>query len=106
MNVQAREAPAASRRANLQKAQQSRVERAVIKSMITAGELTVPDAIREPCMASMSVFDLLRCQHYWGPTHVKRVLSQLQISPLRTVRELTERQRELLAAACVERGRP
>ena len=88
-----------ARRASLQKAQQSRTERCAIKAAITAGSVTLGEAMLEPCMASMSVYALLAQQHYWGPQRVKRVLSQLQISPLRNVRELTDRQRELLVVS-------
>jgi hypothetical protein len=94
---------------NLAEANAVRVARSAIKRRIYTGELSVIDAMAEPCVASMLLSQLLDAQYRWGPVRARELLLQLGyrgviISPYRRVCELTERQRAALAvelpAAC------
>jgi hypothetical protein len=92
---------------HLRLAQVVRLEVAAVRREIREGALSVADALRDPRAASLTVFDLLRAQRQWGRTRVVRFLhfvgSRMRppssISEQRRVRDLTERQRDAIAAA-------
>lgn len=80
----------------LRKGDQIRLARAATKSQITAGELSLLEAIDRPEIQSMCIVDLLRTQHGWGRRRAEKALSMLGASTTRRVDELTPRQRTVL----------
>jgi hypothetical protein len=83
----------------LELANRTRRERAEVKRLIRCGELTVTDVLADPPSSCrrMSILELLRAQHLWGPKRCRRLLREVQISEIRRVEDLTERQRNLTA---------
>ena len=85
----------------LERANNLRVARSQVKRRIAGGELTAGEVVlaspRET--ATMTLFDLLRCQRQWGERRVHRVLMRLAISETKTIGSLTHRQRHAVAAA-------
>lgn len=71
-----------------------------IKRDVKAGRLAITDALADPDAATLTVFDLLKAQRRWGPIRTVKFLAQIPISEKRLVRDLTERQKTLLAEAC------
>ncbi len=83
----------------LGRANEVRLARAELKRRIADGEvsaaqviLACPNAAR-----SWSVGDLLMSQRRWGTTKCRKFLERNQISELKRVGQLTDRQRRLLA---------
>jgi hypothetical protein len=91
----------AQRDLNLQRANEIRLARAALKHRIARGEITVASVILKCPEAARTwpVADLLRAQRYaaWGRARALKVLPRARISELRTVGQLTQRQRVLLA---------
>ena len=75
-------------------------DRVGVKRRLRAGEVTLAEALEHECCQTMTVFQLLCAQYGWGRERTVRVLSRLQISELRHVGLLTDRQRALLVEAC------
>lgn len=79
-----------------------RLERAQQRRLLRTGEITLAEALEHPAMQSMTVFNLLICQHRWGRDRAQRLLRSFDrypVSESKRVRELTDRQRaELLWA--------
>jgi hypothetical protein len=92
--------PDAARFRALARANQVRMARAELKRQIAEGEVEAADVILDPPSAarSWSVGELLVSQRGWGATRSRRFLARSQISERRSVGELTERQRHLLAS--------
>ncbi len=90
----------------LESANQIRLARTAVKQAILAGQTTIAEALDDPCVQSMTVFQLLRSQKRWGTSYAAKgtkalnLLSQLQIGTERRVADLTERQRKILGEAC------
>jgi len=83
----------------LERANEVRLARAGLKRRIADGEVTAATVIRE-CpweAASWSIAELLMSQRRWGSTRCRRFLRRNEISELKPVGKLTERQRRLLA---------
>lgn len=91
--------PDAHRFRALARANAIRTARAELKRQIAEGEVEAADVILDPPVAarSWSLGELLVSQRGWGATRCRRFLSRTQISERRTVGELTDRQRRLLA---------
>jgi hypothetical protein len=70
-----------------------------VRQEVTAGLITVAEALEDPRAGSMPIGRLLCAQRAWGPTKAHRLLNGLSIWPTRKVRELTERQKRLIAEA-------
>jgi hypothetical protein len=87
--------PDAHRFRALARANEIRMARAELKRQIAAAEVILdpPSSARR-----WSVGELLVSQRGWGATRCRRFLARSQISERRTIGELTERQRHLLAA--------
>ncbi len=83
----------------LERANEVRLARAELKRRIADGQITAAAVIRE-CpweSASWSIAELLMSQRRWGSTRCGRFLRRNEISELKPVGKLTERQRRLLA---------
>jgi hypothetical protein len=83
----------------LELANRTRRDRAEVKRRIKRGELTVAEVLADPpaCCGRMSIAELLGAQVLWGPKRCRRLLRDAQVSEIRRVGDLTERQRNLIA---------
>lgn len=83
----------------LETANRVRSERRDLKAVIAAGGRTAATVILVPpeCALSMSVFDVLKAQHQWGTSRARKLLRVVGVSERRTLGELTQRQRDVLA---------
>jgi hypothetical protein len=92
--------PDAHRFRALARANEIRMARAELKRQIADGEVDPANVILDPPSAarSWSVGELLVSQRGWGATRCRRFLARSHISERRTVGELTERQRHVLAS--------
>jgi hypothetical protein len=84
----------------LQRANEVRLARAVLKRKIGVGTLTVAEVILA-CpweAASMTIAELLTSQRRWGTTRASKFLAGIGMPETKTVGSMTERQRGLLAA--------
>jgi hypothetical protein len=88
------------RLAALQLANDARSGRAELKRQIAAGTIQVADVLGDPPpdAAGISVAALLLSQRGWGRIKSRRFLSSNDVSETRKVGELSQRQREVLAA--------
>ena len=85
----------------LERANEVRLARAALKRRIAEGEVTAAAVIRDcPWEAERwSIGELLMSQRRWGSTRCLKFLRHHQISELKPMGTLTERQRRLLADA-------
>ena len=83
----------------LERANEIRLARAVLKRQIADGRITAAEVILSPPCAAMSwaIGDLLMSQRRWGATRCRKFLLRNQINENRSIGALTERQRRLLA---------
>ncbi len=82
----------------LQRANEIRLARALLKRRVSDGAATVQDIVRT-CpreAASMTIAELLTSQRRWGTTRCSKFLAGLGISETKTVGSMTERQRSLV----------
>lgn len=81
--------------AALERANEIRTKRAVLKASIADGRQTVGDVLLDvqDWSRDMPVFDLLAAQHRWGRSRSLALLSSVRIREAATVGELTPRQR-------------
>jgi len=88
------------RLAALQLANDARSGRAELKRQIAAGAVRVADVlVAPPAQATgISLAALLLSQRGWGRIKTRRFLSSNDVSETRNLGELSQRQRELLAA--------
>jgi hypothetical protein len=84
----------------LERANAVRLARAGLKRRIADGEVGAAEVILAcPWEASSwTVGDLLMSQRRWGQTRCRKFLARNQISEVKRIEALTERQRRLLAA--------
>jgi hypothetical protein len=84
-----------------------RLARAAIRRQVFAGERTVASVLREMpvCVESMTLFDLLACQHRWGVDRTRRLLVRLGIPEGKALGTLTQRQVGLVVDKLEEGGR-
>jgi hypothetical protein len=101
--------PAPQRLRALERANEVRLARAELKRRIAEGELSAAEVILEnpPEVQTWTVGELLRSQRRWGGTRCRKFLSRNQISEVKRIETLTERQRHLIIAQlqsshCVE----
>jgi hypothetical protein len=85
----------------LERANEVRLARAGLKRRIAEGAVSAGEVIlTSPWEASSwTVGDLLMSQRRWGSTRCRKFLSRNQIGEMKQVGALTERQRQMLAAA-------
>jgi hypothetical protein len=83
----------------LERANEVRLARAQLKRQIAGGHTSAARVILElpPEARNWSVRELLMSQRRWGSIRSRKLLAELQISELRPIGALTERQRRLLA---------
>lgn len=88
------------RLAALQLANDARSGRAELKRQIAAGAVRVSDVLVDPPPGAtgISVAALLLSQRGWGRVKTRRFLSSNDVTETRKLGELSQRQRELLAA--------
>lgn len=91
----------------LRRANRSRVGGAEVKALLKRGDMMITDAIRDERAGVLTVLELLMAQPRWGYQRASRLLAQEatadpvnRISESRRVRDLTSRQRDLLASWC------
>ena len=84
----------------LERANEVRLARAELKRRIAGGYISAARVILDcPWEASSwSICELLMSQRRWGRTRCRKFLTHNQISEIKVVGQLTERQRRLLAA--------
>lgn len=80
----------------LAKANVVRQENYRIKQQIGQGELTVAEALRMETVESMRVSQLLQAQRRIGEAKARKMLLTIGASRALRVRDLTDRQRDLL----------
>jgi len=88
----------------LARANEARRRSVRVKRDLKAGRVTVGQALADPDSESLKVCDLLMAQPRWGRAKAVKLLGPLFISETRRVRDLTLRQRRLLADVCASRG--
>jgi hypothetical protein len=100
MSAEATMSPGPQHLQALQRANAVRLARAELKRRVALGEITAAEVVEDaPWEAeSMTVSDLLTCQHRWGHTRCRRVLHAVPISENKTIGSMTDRQRRALAA--------
>jgi hypothetical protein len=100
MTTERHSAPAPQRMRALERANAVRLARAELKRRIAHGHLSAAEVILQlPAEATTwPVGELLMSQRRWGSNRTRKLLSGLQISEMRHLGMLTERQRRVLAA--------
>lgn len=94
---------------SLREANRVRVARSQVRHKLKAGEMTIMQAIKEPCCQTATLYSLLKAQKLWGESKAMKLLTRMAntfnapIGTTRKVEDLTERQRKALAAALGER---
>jgi hypothetical protein len=100
MDQTIRVTPGPQRLQALARANKVRLARAGLKRRIADGDVTAADVILA-CpeeASSWSVGELLMSQRRWGINRCRKFLARNQISEIKPIGTLTERQRRLLAA--------
>jgi hypothetical protein len=84
----------------LERANNLRVARSQLKRRVGEGEVTAGEVVLASPWetATMSLFDLLRCQRLWGGHRAHTFLVGCGISEIKTIGSLTDRQRTAVAA--------
>jgi hypothetical protein len=83
----------------LRRANEIRAARAELKRQIADGAVGAAEVILEspPAASSWPVAELLMTQRHWGRAKCRRFLAHNQINEFKSVGDLTQRQRQLLA---------
>jgi hypothetical protein len=91
--------PGPQRLRALERANQVRLARAELKRRIADGDISAADVILTcpPEATSWPVGELLMSQRRWGVNRCRRFLGRNQISEIKEIGTLTNRQRQLLA---------
>jgi hypothetical protein len=87
------------RRAALARAEEVRRERAQVRREIRFDERSVISALDEPCCQTATLYSLVAQRVGFGRFRSLTVLRRFDLPPYRLVRDLTIRQRVLLAEA-------
>jgi hypothetical protein len=84
----------------LARANEIRTARAELKRRIALGECDATEVILDPPLTALSwpVGELLASQRGWGEARVHRFLARNHIGERKPIGELTQRQRQMLAA--------
>ena len=101
MTETATKTPEPQRLRALERANEIRLARAVIKRRIALGEVSAADVILEcpDAATSWPVGELLISQRRWGTTRCRRFLARNSIIETKHIGTLTERQKNLLAGS-------
>jgi hypothetical protein len=81
--------------AALRHANEVRLARADVKEALNRKEIGLGTALREDCVGSMMLGELLRSQKRWGYVRAARLMAALAITD-KPIKDLTERQRKLI----------
>lgn len=83
----------------LERANEIRLARAVLKRQIADGHISAAEVILYPpgAATSWAIGDLLMSQRRWGTTRCRKFLLRNQINENKMIGALTDRQRRLLA---------
>lgn len=100
--------PTAQRQEALARANEIRFARADLKRELREGRLSLADALEDEATQKMTVFDLLRAQHRYGPERIRRKLttaanligSSRPVPEHKSIGDLTDRQKRALVQAC------
>ena len=86
------------RREALERANQVRTKRAMLKKDLKAGRTSIHQLLAKPpeYVQTAKVFDMLLAVPKYGRVKVNKVLTQCRISPSKTIGGLSERQRDEL----------
>lgn len=87
----------------LQKANEVRTGKSEIKAQLKARTLLPLDALNSEWGGFLKVEELLLAIPKIGRSKARKIMAEVQVSPLRKVGSLSERQRKALAAALGER---
>jgi hypothetical protein len=100
MNQTTEMTPGPQRLRALARANEVRLARAEMKRRVAQGEVSAAEVILDcPTEAgSWTVSELLMSQRRWGNTRCRKFLQRNQISEIKKIGSLTERQRRVLAA--------
>jgi hypothetical protein len=92
----------------LQRANLIRRARAQLKKRIGAGDLSAAEVILDPPTEARRwpLVELLTSQPGWGNAKCRQFLARNNISEIKPLGELTQRQRQLLAARLSHTGQP
>lgn len=91
------------RLASLRVANDIRLARAKVKQELREGRISLRRAADLPCMASMTIFGLLVAQRNWGAQSANKACSRANVTPMRRVRDVTDRQMKELENARLAR---
>lgn len=80
------------REAALRRANEVRLGRARVKRDLTAGRLTLEEALGLDCCQSAQVLELVLALPHWGRVRGVKALRRAEVSELRRVGALTDRQ--------------
>lgn len=99
MNQTTEMTPGPQRLQALARANEVRLARAEMKRKVAQGEVSAAEVILDCPQAagSWTVGELLMSQRRWGITRCRKFLQRNQISEIKTIGALTERQRRVLA---------
>lgn len=81
----------------LERSKRIRADSAQVRREIMAGLLTIEQALDDPRAGVLTVQRLLSARPAWGPRKTQILLDGMNISPVRRVRDLTDRQRWQIA---------
>lgn len=89
---------AEQRMSNLERANEVRFRRCMLKQAVGSGRVRLVDVLADPPREVLTcpLGELLCWPRRWGPTRARRVLGRLMVGELKPVGSLTERQRLLL----------
>lgn len=84
----------------LNRGNEVRTERAVLKRDLKAGRKKIHDCLLEPpeWLETMKVFDLLLAVPKYGRVKVNKILAQCRMSPSKTIGGMSQRQRAELVS--------
>ena len=90
--------PAPQHMTALAQANRVRLARAALKQQVAEGEVSVAEVVQQrPWEAeSMTIMDLLMCQHRWGRTRCRRFLNSIPMLETKAIGKMTQRQRDEL----------
>lgn len=74
-----------------------RIAGAQVRAEVTTGQLSIVEALYDSRAGCLPIGRLLCAQHYWGPAKANALLRVYHIWPTRRVRDLTDRQKQILA---------
>jgi hypothetical protein len=87
----------------LARANEVRIARAQVKRRLSSGQMTIVEALAEPCCATMQLFVLLQVQKGWGRRRAEALFSAVAragspVPKAELVKELSPRQLAALTA--------